>query len=387
MAGISRLVLLILAVSLFAFSCAKQEKPVVPGETPKLSPAPTRPEAKEAWQKEWDDVMDKAKKEKKVVLYTFVGPQVRTAISKAFTQKYGIELEMVAASPVELVERILREKRTGLNLADLYGAGATSHLLNLKPFEAFASMDSSLILPEVKDPKVWWGGAFPWVDPEHQLVIYMLHPNLIWTVNTEMVKPEDEPKSYQDMLQPKWKGKIAMADPTVPGSGLIWFNTEIQRQGRDFFVELAKQEPLITRDTRLQVEWVAKGRYLLAVTPLPEIVNDFILAGAPLKAYSPSDFQLLTAGTGALSLIANAPHPNAAKVYINWILSKEGGKVFSEAIWGQSARVDVSAGHLPAWRTRAPGIQYINQETVQNLSKTPQSTGMAREIFGPLLGR
>ncbi|MDO8635214.1 MAG: extracellular solute-binding protein, partial [Dehalococcoidia bacterium] len=360
MVSFSRSVMLILAVSLFTFSCAGQEKPALLGETPKLSPTPVSTEAKEAWQKEWDDTMVKAKKEGKVVLYTFVGPQVRTALARAFTQKYGIELEMVAASPVELVERVLREKRTGLNLADLYGAGATSHLLNLKPFEAFASMDSSLILPEVKDPKVWWGGVLPYVDPEHQIVIYMLHPNLIWTVNTEMVKPEDEPKSYQDMLLPKWKGKIAMADPTVPGSGSIWFNTEIQRQGRDFFVELAKQEPLITRDTRLQVEWVAKGRYLLAVTPLPEIVNDFILAGAPLKAYSPSDFQLLTAGTGALSLIANAPHPNAAKVYINWILSKEGGKVFSEAIWGQSARVDVSAGHLPAWRTRAPGIQYIN---------------------------
>lgn len=387
MAGISRLLLLLTVISLSVFSCTRQEKPVVPGETQKLTPAPAATGAKETGLKEWDDVMVKAKKEGKVVLYTFVGPQVRTAIASAFTRKYGIELEILAGSPVELVERIIRENRVGLNLADLYGAGATSHLLNVKPAGVFTSMDSSLILPEVKDPGVWWGGALPWVDAEHQIIIYMLHPHLVWAVNTDLIKPEDEPKSYQDMLQPKWKGKIVISDPTVPGSGSLWFNTEIQRLGKDFFVELAKQEPLITRDARLQVEWIAKGRYSLAVAPLPEIVNDFILSGAHLKAYSPPEGQLLTAGTGALSLLAAAPHPNAAKVYINWILSKEGGKVFSEAIWGQSARVDVSAEHLPAWRMRASNMTYVNQETVQNLSRTPQSIGIAREVFGSLIGR
>lgn len=387
MVNIFRRVLLFLTLSIIVFSCARQERPVAPGETPPLSPRPTTPGLQETTQKEWDDTLAKAKREGRVVLYTFVGPQVRTAIAQAFTQKYGIEMDIVPGSPAELVERIIRENRVGLNLADLYGAGATSHLLNVKPAGVFASMDTALILPEVKDPNAWWGGALPWVDAEHQIFTFMLHPHLVWAVNTELVKPEEEPKSYQDMLHPRWKGKIVMYDPTVPGSGLLWFNTEIQKLGRDFFVELAKMEPLITRDARLQVEWAAKGRYSLAVTPLPEIVNDFILAGSPLKAYSPPEGQVLTAGTGALSLLANEPHPNAARVYINWILGKEGGKVFSQAIWGQSARVDVPADHLPAWRMRAQNMKYINQEVVQNLSRTPQSIGIAREIFGSLIGR
>ncbi len=386
MARISRVTLLLLAISLAVFSCAREAGPVVPAETPRLSPAPT-PVSPGAAQKEWDETLVKARKEGKVVLYTFVGPQVRTAVAKAFTEKYGIQLEVVPGSPAELVERIIRESRVGLNLADLYGAGATSHLLNVKPSGVFGSMDSSLILSEVKDPRVWWGGVLPWVDPEHQIIIYMLHPHLVWGVNTDLVRPEDEPKSYQDMLQPRWKGKIVMFDPTVPGSGLLWFNTEVQRLGKDFFTELAKQEPLVTRDARIQVEWLAKGNYPLAVTPLPEVVNDFTLAGAHLKAYSPPEGQLLTAGTGALSLMKEAPHPNAAKVYINWILSKEGGTVFSQAIWGQSARVDVSADHLPVWRQRAANVTYTNQETVQNLSRTPQAIGTAREVLGPLIGR
>lgn len=384
MANKSSLVLVILAIAALVFSCGREGKPVTPVETAR--PTPTQA-AREPRQSEWDEVLVKAKKEGRVVLYTFVGPQVRTAISKAFTAKYGIELDLVAASPAELVERILREKRTGLMLADLYGAGATSHLLNVKPSGVFASMDSALILPEVKDLNAWYGGAFPWVDPEHQIAIYMLHPHLVWVVNTSVIGPQDEPKSYQDMLNPRWKGKIVISDPTVPGSGLLWFNTELQRLGRDFFVELARLEPLITRDTRLQVEWAAKGSYSLAIAPLPEVVSDFISAGAPLKAYSPPEGQMLTAGTGALSLMTDAPHPNAAKVYINWILSKEGGTVFSRAIWGQSARVDVPSDHLPSWRVRAANVKYFNQETVQNISKTPDTIRAAREIFGSLFGR
>src|SRR3990167_8066118 len=93
------------------------------------------------------------------------------------------------------------------------------------------------------------------------------YPTINLAINTEHVN-QDEVKSYYDLLNPKWKGKIVMSDPTINGTGGSAFAVlGFQLLNLDFFRQLSRQELMITRDERLMVDWVAKGKYAMVLFP------------------------------------------------------------------------------------------------------------------------
>ncbi|MBI4333611.1 MAG: extracellular solute-binding protein [Chloroflexi bacterium] len=331
---------------------------------------------------EWERVVAAAKKEGEAMLYSSSGPAVRDPITKEIREKYGIALEWVAAPNVQLEERIMRERRAGLYNADVYFSGVSG--VDLGEQKVLQSLDNALILPEVLDTKVWWGGKMLFIDEGHTWAGILASPTPPIFINTNMVKPE-EVRSYKNFLEPKWKGKIVLFNPRT-GGGLDWlYHASEVIVGRDFIVALAAQEPIITNDARQQVEWVAQGKYPVGLGGRRENKIEFVKLGAPIKLVLPIEGTSLSSGAGGVGFFDRPPHPNAAKVFINWALSREGGTLISRVIGGQSARLDVPTDFLEPESIRQEGGKYFNTMDKQNALKKQAFQEVAVQIFGHLM--
>jgi len=129
-----------------------------------------------------------------------------------------------------------------------------------------------------------------------------------------------------------------------------------------------EQEVKITRNARQQVEWIARGDYLIGIGHRNSIYMDFVNQGLPLSQFTAADLSegsYLSAASASIGLVSRAPHPNAAKVYINWLLSKETQLKYSQETGYWSRRVDVSQDHLdPAVIPKSGNSYMMNYKEV-----------------------
>lgn len=351
------------------------------GESPTLTPVKT------GWELEMQQTVEAAKKEGTVVVYMTAGAQVREDLVKTFGGRYGVSVEAVSLTGAQMSEKLIRERRGGLYLGDVYQGGVTTPITILKPLGIFDPLEPAFILPELKDQELikqtWWDGKLLWVDNDHQVIAFGAFAQDWVLINTDLVKPE-ELRSLKDLLNPRWKGKVLMYEPSMTGAGGKLFGVIAEFMlGMDFWREFARQEPVILRDHRQMVEWVAQKKYSIAIAPRPEESQQFKNAGAPVLLLPPPVEGInLTAGSGGLALINRAAHPNAAKLYINWILSKEGLATYTRAYGSPSARLDVPTDFLSPDRLRQPGVKYFWADYESYLSKEPAYYKEAREIFG-----
>lgn len=355
------------------------------GPTPAVSKGALLPTS----QSQWDKTVEAAKKEGRVFVYTLIGSDTRIALSTAFKDKYGIELEFVpGARGAEITQKILTERRAGLYLADAVIAGTTDLIPDLKPKGLLEPLDTFLILPEVLDTKAWRGGQIPFLDKQHT-AIGMLTQYLRFLIrNTDMVK-EGEIVSFRDLLKPQWKGKAVLRDPTTTGAANTWitllslkvWNPE---EAKDYLREFAKTEPAILRDTRLHVEWVARGKYPVGVATRMEDTGVFLRMGAPIAWGNLVEGGLISAGSSSLGVINQPAHPNATKLFVNWLLTQEGQTAFIKGYAYPSARLDVSTDNIPPGNLPLPNEKfYIDDE--ENVLAKAKMLGVGTEIFGHLV--
>lgn len=297
---------------------------------------------------EWDRTLEAAKKEGKIVIAIPPSNELRKEMETVLKQRFAIEAELMAASGPKNAARISAEKKAGLSYFDaiICGTGTASGLTHdgmLEPIELF------WILPEGKDPKQWFGGHV-WEDNlSTNKFLYSFLADVstqnAW-FNTTQAKAEDF-KSFDDYLNPKWKGKIGFNDPRIPSSGQgIWsFMWEIK--GEEFLKKLAAQELFLTRDLRQLADALAKGKIAVAFGLGRSPVDPFVDAGLPLKPVPPPKEGLPASnGFGVLGVIKNPPHPNATKVFVNWFLSKEGQEWYSKILENGTRRLDVDTRWL-----------------------------------------
>lgn len=364
-----------------------------PKTIPPQQPAPTEILPREAistkkmpWQIEWEKTLEMGRKEGKVSIYSSAGNELRMALLENFPKKTGIALEMTTGKSAALTEKVLTERRNGLYLLDLFMSGLTSLLVTLKGSEALDTADHTLILPEVLDTSLWFGNELPFVDKEHKVLSYNARPggkNIL--INADYIK-NDEISSYRDLLKPQYKGKIVINDPTTTGSGSNWFAVAISTNtlGLDYMRDLAKQEPVLSRDERQQVEWVARGKYPIGIALDNETINEFQRAGSPLlDLFVKDEMYYITAGGANIALMNRAPHPNAAKVFINWLLSKEGQTLNSRIEGQQSRRLDIPTDHLSSDIIRDPKQKYFYANREEFHARRLEFLDMARQVFTP----
>ncbi len=300
-----------------------------------------------AGQAEWDRVVAEARKEGVVRVYTLWTVEAREALNKGFKDKYGISVEFSPFSRgSDFLAKVQAEQRAGMYEADVFGAGATSLITTMKPPGLLGNIEPMLLLPEVKDAKAWRDGVFPFLDEGKTTIamIGMILPTIIY--NKDLIK-EGEITSVKDLLKSQYNGKITMNDPSVPGSGnavlaLLADWAWNREEALEFFRQLMKQGLDIQRDNRMNVEIVARGKFALGLGPHTESLAHFLSAGAPLGIANIKEPPNGTASSGGLAVPTQSPHPNAAKVFVNWLLTKEGQSIFARSYGNPSRRIDAS---------------------------------------------
>jgi iron(III) transport system substrate-binding protein len=329
-------------------------------------------EVKTAWQEEWDKTLKAAEQEGQVVLYSL--SEIGDAIANtSFQRKFPkIKISVMTARGGEHVSRLMAERRAGKFLADIGNLGNTSPftLYQSKTLEPIAS---SFILPEVRDESKWWQGKQQFIDPENRyILVYVGAPLFLVGYNTKLVDPSGF-KSYWDLLDPKWKGKIVAFDPKAGGFAatrdrFFYYNPEL---GPTFLRRLFSEMALTLYARFPQGEdWLAAGKYLLCLCR-HQSISEAKTQGLPVDLMDPSLFK---EGTGVesraktLVLMNQAPHPNAAKVFLNWFLSREGqsdfqktgAKILDAGAEG-SLRMDISKDDIPLRNRLNPGVKYMPQ--------------------------
>lgn len=348
--------------------------------------ASSRTSVEDPWKIKLDALVKSAQRDRQVVIYSSLGAEPRVALSAGFKKRYGITAEFFAGRGGEISEKLISESRAGLRLADVYLGGNTTTFTQLKPLGIVAPLAPFLVFPEVTEPGAWFGKKLSYSDAEGTSLPFAAYAVIPLAININLVRTDEVP-SYKSLLNPQWKGKIILSDPTIAGGPAKWFGAMIMpdKLGIDYMRTLAAQEPVITRDRRLEMDWVAHGKYAILIGPKSEIATEFTKQGAPVKFLTPAEGTHWTAGSANISIIKKASHPDAAVLFTNWLLSREGQEAFVKASGLPSARIDVSTEGVDPLMIPQPGVAYLDSNTEEFVIKQTEQMKLAKEIFGPLM--
>jgi iron(III) transport system substrate-binding protein len=346
--------------------------------------------AKPGWQTEWEKTVEAAKQEGKVVVSIPTSAELRKALEAGFQKEFaGIDLELSAARGASNINKIVEEQRAGVHRVDLHMGGTSSIITGLLAQNLLEPLQTRLILPQVREAKNWWSGHL-WADSAHQYVYSFLAylTETLW-YNSNRVKAENI-TSYDDLLDPRWKGEIAILDPRTPGSGESTWAFLWRIKGENYLRRLVGQELLVGRNLRQLAEALVKGKVSLSIGVSYYTYLPFIKAGLPVKPLpAPKEGIYASTGSGNIVMLKNAPHPNAAKVFLNWLLSRDGQLAVSKALGQPTRRLDVDTqwtkefGHVAAKEALTPEkfAQLENQsEEVVKKVREP-AAALARKLL------
>lgn len=302
-----------------------------------------------------DNVEAAARKEGTLVIYAAPGHinrKTKTMIRKIFNDKYGVTIEWTTLSARDISPRVFAEQRTKQYTVDLTMSGIAGHYGQLKP----KGYVRPILPPSTFQKDVWrLDPAMAMPKERDWLFINMpLRPSFL--INTNLIPAGQEPKSYQDLLDPKWKGKIVFQTPGRGGTGSGWFRATHRHLGLIYMRALAKQVVIVAKvnDTP---QAVVRGQYPIGLAASTTRVRRLIKEGAPVKFIQPKEgSHMATQGT---CFIANAPHPNAAKLFYQWFYTRVGQTIYATNTGAISVRKDVSQDFIPANERYVEGRPYL----------------------------
>ena len=277
---------------------------------------------------------DKAKIEGKLVIYGAGDPEQFNPVKAAFQKRYpGIEVDGVDQRGRESREKVFAEQRGRNYVADIVQSGFTTQneLIDAGFVEPYKSSQVDQVIPEL---------ATAAGDLNSRTIsIFAI------MVNTNLVPAGQEPKSWNDVLDPKWRGKIAMDDPRGSGPGGTILSPMELIYGLDWSEKLGANQPFFATQAGPLIAGTVRGEYAMFISAgAPDIVNQR-KAGAPVKQVRPEEGLGIT--QNSMALIKNAPHANAAKLWIEWNMSEEGQMALAATGQGP-VRKGITAGEPEA---------------------------------------
>jgi iron(III) transport system substrate-binding protein len=315
---------------------------------------------------EWQALVKAAKAEGKVevILSGQVPQRLRPAFAE-FEKLYGVKVNFQTGAGSAHADRILAERKLGRFTLDVWLGGANTALVQLYPNKALARFDELLVDPEVTDASKWFQGKHHYTDPEGRYIFtWGASPTYNIAYNTKLVDP-NEIKSYADLLNPKWKGKIVSWSPANQGTGAssvpMFMNPKI---GEEWFRRWATEMNVtIVTDARQGAEWVAIGRFPIGMFGLNTQAESLKDQGFPIKDFLPhpmAEGEVLSSSAANLMVMDRAPNPNATKLFVNWALSKAGQTAFIKAAEKMdSLRTDTPKDFLEVQYRIQPNANYI----------------------------
>jgi iron(III) transport system substrate-binding protein len=323
-------------------------------------------QAQPAWQQEWEKTLEAARKEGQVAVYISGYEAVLPDFEKEFP---GIKVVAVTGRGNQLGQRLLAERRAEKYLADVVSAGANPNYQQFYAAKALDPIRAALILPEVLDTTKWYLKKHQYADPEGQYVFNYVGSATYGAINynTKLVDPKAI-KSYWDILASQWKGKIEARDirEAGPGAGNTRFFYYHPELGPPFIRKLfGEMDVALFRDFRQGPDWLASGRYAICFFCDADVLKQ---QGLPVDTFGPHAFKEgggLVQQFGTLALVNRAPHPNAAKVFINWLLSRQGQMALQKRTAASespadSLRIDIPKDDVPMQSRRLEGIKYLD---------------------------
>jgi ABC-type Fe3+ transport system substrate-binding protein len=339
-------------------------------------------ESKTNWQTEWERTVQAAKKEGALSLYLFQGEGELGAMAQLFQKKYPeINVVVTPGRGNTFAPKIMAERRAGKYLVDAYIAGATTAYEVLYRAKILDSVRAALILPEVIDESNWWLGQHHYIDPESRYIfVYLGNVSQYVSYHTKSVNP-GEFRSHWDFLQPKWKGKILSRDPKISGSQRIglrgFYHTP--ELGAEFIRRLyGEMDVTLTQEIRQATDWLAHGKFAICFF-CSEILK-VKAQGLPVDEFRTAQWKesrVISAGNmGSVALPSQPPHPNAARVFVNWLLSREGQITLQRTTntpynSEESLRTDVPKELVRNEVRRIDGVKYLLVDKPEYIDMAP----------------
>ena len=255
-----------------------------------------------------------ARKQREVVIYTSLNLKDSVPLAEAFEKRTGLKAQLWRASSEKVLQRAVTEARAGRFTCDILETNGPEMeaLYREKLLEAFFS-------PHFTDLPA---AAFP----RHRHYVADRFNFFTIGYNTNLVKPEEVPAAYEDLVHPRWSGRVGLE-----GSDVDWFGAMVKSMGEEkglgFFRKLADNKPQIRSGHTLMAELVASGEIALAATLYNHNVERLMVKGAPVK------WKAITPTFGrpnAIGLARHAPHPHAALMFADFMLSREGQTILKE---------------------------------------------------------
>jgi ABC-type Fe3+ transport system substrate-binding protein len=339
-------------------------------------------ENKSTAEPEWETIVKKAKAEGQLNIYSGAIPA--SIITEGTFQKRFPEIKIVTVigqGGAGAVNRILAERRAEKYVADLI-LGTSSSIWTLYSIKALDPIAPVLVLPENRDQSKWWGGTSHYVDSEKQFIFTFMGSPRGGSVfyNTNLVNPNDI-KSYWDFVEPKWKGKIEARDlrgrdSAPPSVRFLYYHSAL---GSKYLKRLfGEMDVTLFRDRRVSVDWLATGKFSLCFLCLPSEIAKATRQKLPVETFGVlKEGAFLDSLTGNIGLLKQAPNRNAAIVFLNWLLSREGQltaqRVQAKADVGvsNSLRTDISKDMVPADERPVSGTNYLELDTAEKIPSEP----------------
>src|SRR5574342_479818 len=255
--------------------------------------------------------LSEARREGKVVWYSAAALATAQRVAKLFEQAYpGIQVELHRSGSERILQRIMQEAGAGLKIADVFNSSDVGHytLLKKKGLLAKYTPAGAERFPQgFQDPD---GIAFGW--RAYLIVI---------SYNTKLVSSADVPKTWKDLLDPKWKGKLVTAHPSYSGSVASYVLALVNLYGWDYFKQLAQNKPHMTQSVHDPAQVVASGERMVGANGADYFLYTQKKKGNPIGIVYPQDGLPLIVSPSAIT--NSAPHPAAARLFTDFIYTKE----------------------------------------------------------------
>jgi len=313
------------------------------------------------------ELIEAATKEGKVVFYTAVDLKVAQNLAKNFEKKYpGITVQVERTGSERIFQRLAQERASNIFTADVLDSTDQAHFLTWKK--------QGILEPYVPAELVKWPASERDPDGTYASVRFTLIPI---AYNTNMVKPEDAPKSFADLLDPKWSGKMVKGHPSYSGALVTsTFQTE-KAIGWGYFEKLGKQKVLQVQSSTEPPKKLALGERAVAADGLEYVHIQLMETGAPIAIVYPSEGTPFVPSCQAIA--KNAPHPNAARLFISYMFSRENQQYLVNEAGLRSFHPDVK--EKPG-RTPLSSIKLLPSDPIAQEAATEEIKKKYSEYFG-----